>query len=514
MNFIGCNVMGSRGVGSAIYQPINPIGGVACNFTTYFDGSGNFNIDFVDDGGVFVPETGEIKLNEDAYTRINEEIDYSSGVFHIELDFIADVSQSGRGELFSKISTITSAMLILRWTDGVLVVFMRDNTGATIVNSTFSPTLTKGVLYEDVTLIGDGAGNVTLDVPTVGTKVIAGVSFANGLTVNTHWLGCVSKDVAQFQGQIRRYYDSLDGTWNFSDKRLQGLTIDYNRYYDTTGNKFWILREITPTGAVYPYNEHSLNFTGVTDRLETMGDSWGVGIGGTDQRGFVQQLNFLNSNYMTDVVYDNNSTSGYDVYSYAETGFYTGAPSQPNGHAPDTGRNITSAISRGATMVRLEISENDNNTGHTVEETILGVTNIADACNANSIDLMVIKAFPQDIGEATGTKAWADQYNTELDALAIVKGFALVETDYLADENGWFNPIYQFNTDHPNDAGHALIGNTLLTAEQVRYKTLPYLVDDRYLIDGTCVIVPEGQSLIYVDEIPIKDENGYAQEIL
>jgi lysophospholipase L1-like esterase len=231
-----------------------------------------------------------------------------------------------------------------------------------------------------------------------------------------------------------------------------------------------------------------------------MGDSWGAGIGATSQRGFAQLLNLLNSNYMTDVLYDNNSTSGYTVYDFVETGFYTGAPSQPNGYAPDTLRNITSAVARGATVVRLEIGENDNGLDHTVEETILGVTNIADVCNANGMGLIVFKAFPQDILESSGTKAWADQYNIDLVALSLIKGFTVVETSVLADENGWFNPIYQNDPNHPNDLGHELLGTELLKAEQSKYSTLPYLDHDRQQIGDTCVTIPAGEELV-IDEI-------------
>jgi hypothetical protein len=50
MTFIGCNIMGSRGAGSAIYQPVQPLFDPKCNYTLYKNSLGeDVEVDFVDD---------------------------------------------------------------------------------------------------------------------------------------------------------------------------------------------------------------------------------------------------------------------------------------------------------------------------------------------------------------------------------------------------------------------------------------------------------------------------------
>jgi len=277
-------------------------GTVACNYTTYFDGSGNFNIDFVDDGGVFVPATatGEfINIFNSVYDdgATEQSVDYVEtsstyspvvdGVTHFssvnnymdtgntasvnyakklrEDYYVSMEGNPSSNELILQGIEGSAAFNLIIRSNGLVTILGSDNIGSPLFNFQSNNTVTDGGIHKVsmniIDTVSGSAGNfdVQILIDDVFDKEVTDINLTlNGWDLN-RWLtgdASVGKDYKWYE--IR---STVNGYWVFIGRLRPNLDALQGKFVNMVNDKVFT---ITNRIGVYPNK-------GATDYLDREG---------------------------------------------------------------------------------------------------------------------------------------------------------------------------------------------------------------------------------------------------
>jgi len=403
-------------------------GTVSCNYTTYFDGSGNFNIDFVDDGGELVPETGATRLSGNNSYIVNIlaspyifnsqdrlitwDIDVKAdNAFGAEVVYYDRVAGGGG----QKIGLETRGQASGNYLQGAII----DDNGATVVNfgvivpavmlgrhklqlEYILSTNTYNIYYDDGlvdTAVGLTTADITFDRRTLGSR----------LTTLDH---CIM--------DVYGIIDEFGFTANFDTRYRQNPDLYFGKIVDSDG-KLWEVHDDSSTYSIFKYDTKILNYTGVADTVYGVGDSITAGSGATANNGYYDQIEEMSDFVdLSQVTWVNGGIGGFDSFDLAPD---AGTPSNfvwgdyTNGKANSTG-NITDVIATNPTVIIWFVSQNDNFRGYELSESEAVLDAVIVDCAAAGIPLIIATAMPR-LSTQPAEAAWANSFSTIVESKGV-----------------------------------------------------------------------------------------------
>jgi hypothetical protein len=415
-----------------------------CNYTLYKNSLGeDVRVDFVEDGGEFVPETGYVITDIDYihYDFIDSEgdpetIDLRDGETRssemtIAVDEIPASSRALWG-LQATGGTINRGPTMLienNFIGGARVrVLWLSDAGASI-GTTAKINMVLGQFYKLKAVVSDTQLSLFVD----DVEYSAGALNAGASTVIREFMADSASNYRPIVGKWQYLDSSINGYVNL-DTRIKTLNDkDRYKFISSTGKAFTHID--LGVGSVYPYWTNKANITGVSDTIVLLANSNGVGIGTDPLYSFFWKTRdiFIGSG-VTDTTWFNNSQNGQTSYTFTRTDFEThnpdgtlrGAPlvlpnaQFPNWNNPDVSDplvNATYAIeTQGATVIMWQLQRNGNSLGFLMQEIADLFEDFVDYAGANNVTVIGMDGLPDP--ENPGFSDRAEEYSILIKEIA------------------------------------------------------------------------------------------------